>query len=84
MFCILLAGLIKFVTMMIFVKLAPVIRMKEGAKRILSKPVIKKEPITPHMLQKLYKCLVKMIKNLIDLRFVLMCLLGYFGIPEIF
>ena len=45
-------------------KASTVVRMKEGAKRILSKPVIKKEPITPHMLQKLYKCLVKMIKIL--------------------
>ena len=60
-------------------KTSTVIRMKEGAKRILSKPVIKKEPITPNMLQKIVQMFGKDDKNLINLRFVLMCLLGYFG-----
>ena len=53
--------------------------MNEEAGRILSKPVIKKEPFTPHMLQKIVQMFDKDCKNLIDLRFVLMCLLGYFG-----
>ena len=39
------------------------VRMNEEAGRILSKPVIKKEPLTPHMLLNLYKCLVKMVKS---------------------
>ena len=55
------------------------VRMNEEAEGILSKPVFKKEPYTPHMLLKSYKFLVEMVKNLINLRFVLLCLLGYFG-----
>ena len=54
-------------------------RMNEEAERILSKPVIKKEPFIRHMLLKIVKMLGKDGKNLINLRFVLMCLLGYFG-----
>ena len=40
------------------------VRMNEEAGGILSKPVIKKkkEPYTSHMLLKLYKCLVEMVK----------------------
>ena len=41
------------------------VRMNEETERILSKPVIKKEPFTPHMLLKLHKCLVKMVKILL-------------------
>ena len=37
-------------------KASTVVRIKEVAERILTKPVIKKVPITPHMLQKMYKC----------------------------
>ena len=38
-------------------KASTVVRMKEVAERILTKPVIKKVPITPLMLQKkMYKC----------------------------
>ena len=37
-------------------KASTVVSMKEVADRILTKPVIKKVPITPHMLQKMYKC----------------------------
>ena len=53
--------------------------MNEEAERILSKPVNKKEPFTPHMLLKSVLMFGKDGKNLINLRFVLMCLLGYFG-----
>ena len=53
--------------------------MNEEAERILSKPVIKKEPFTPHMLLKIAQIFGKDGKILINLRFVLMCLLGYFG-----
>ena len=41
------------------------VRMNEEAGGILSKPVIKKEPYTPHMLLELYKCLVEMVKILL-------------------
>ena len=41
------------------------VRMNEEDEGILSKPVIKKEPYTPHMLLKLYKCLVEMVKILL-------------------
>lgn len=54
-------------------------KMREGAKRMLSKPVIKKEPITPDMLHKIVLKFGKDNKNLLNLRFVAMCLLGFFG-----
>ena len=52
------------------------VRMNEEADRILSKPVIKKEPFTPHMLLKIVQMFGKDGKNLINLRFVLTCMLG--------
>ena len=52
------------------------VRMNEEADRILSTPVIKKETFTPHMLLKIVQMLSKDGKNLINLRFVLMCMLG--------
>ena len=55
------------------------VRINEEAERILSKPVIKKEPFTPHMLLKFVQMFGKIGKNLINLRFVSMFLLGYFG-----
>ena len=52
------------------------VRMNEEAERILSKPVIKKEPFTPHMLLKIVQMFGKDGKNLTNLRFFLMCMLG--------
>ena len=52
------------------------VRMNEEVERILSKPVIKKEPFTPHMLLKIVQMFGKDGKNLFNLRFVLMCMLG--------
>ena len=52
------------------------VRMNEEAERILSQPVIKKEPFTPHMLLKIVQMFGKDGKNLTNLRFVLMCMLG--------
>ena len=52
------------------------VRMNEEADIILSKPVIKKEPHTPHMLLKIVQMFGKDGKNLINLRFVLMRMLG--------
>ena len=51
------------------------VRMNEEADRIFSKPVIKKkEPFTPHMLLKIVQMFDKDGKNLINFRFVLMCM----------
>ena len=50
------------------------VRMNEEAGRIFSKPVIKKEPFTPHMLLKIVQMFGKDGKNLINFRFVLMCM----------
>ena len=52
--------------------------MNEEAERILSKPVIEKKqkPFTPHMLLKIVQMFGKDGKNLINLRFVLMYMLG--------
>ena len=51
------------------------VRMNEDAERILSKPVIKKEPFTP-LLLKIVQMFGKDGKNLTNLRFFLMCMLG--------
>ena len=53
-------------------------QVKEGILRKISKPIIAKEPITPDHLKKL----VNMFgsgQNLLDLRCVTMCLVGYAG-----
>ena len=55
------------------------VRMNEETERILSKPEIKKEPFTPHMLLKIVQMFGNDGKNVIDLRFVFMCMLGWFG-----
>ncbi|KAK3104500.1 hypothetical protein FSP39_003510 [Pinctada imbricata] len=48
----------------------------EGARRKLSRPVVKKEPITPDILCKLVERF-GMSDNLYDKRIVTMCLIGY-------
>ena len=53
-------------------------QIRQGAIRQVSKPVVSKEPLSPADL----KHIVQMFgsgKNLLDLRFVTMCLLGYAG-----
>ncbi|KAK3099168.1 hypothetical protein FSP39_000438, partial [Pinctada imbricata] len=50
----------------------------EGAKRQLSKPVDKKDPVTPEMLLHLVKRF-GLSSNLYDKRIVTMCLVGYAG-----
>ena len=52
------------------------VRMNEEADRLLSKPVTKKEPFTPHMWLKIVQMFGKDGKDLINLRFVLMCMLN--------
>ena len=53
-------------------------QIRQGAIRQMSKPVVSKEPLSPADLQHI----VQMFgsgKNLLDLRFVTICLLGYAG-----
>ena len=52
---------------------------REGAKRITSKPVSKKEPITSDILVSLVTKYGNSDCNLLDLRIVSMCLIGYAG-----
>ena len=53
-------------------------QVKEGVIRILSKPAVAKEPLTPEIIQKIVQA-YGTGTNLLDLRFVTMCLLGYAG-----
>jgi integrase len=53
--------------------------IKEGAIRETSKPVTKKEPITPEHLKTLVSTLRGDFKNLYNLRTLCMCLLGFAG-----
>ena len=50
----------------------------EGARKQLSKPIIKKEPITPEILHRLVSEFGHN-NNLYDKRIVTMCLIGYAG-----
>lgn len=51
----------------------------EGGKRILGKPIMKKEPITVDILNKLVDHFGKDENNLINLRTCVLCLLGFSG-----
>ena len=53
-------------------------QVKEGVIRKLSKPAVAKEPLTPEIIQKIVQA-YGTGTNLLDLRFVTMCLLGYAG-----
>ena len=53
-------------------------QIKEGVIRKLSKPAVAKEPLTPEIIQKIVQA-YGTGTNLLDLRFVTMCLLGYAG-----
>ena len=57
-------------------------QVKEGVIRKLSKPAVAKEPLTPEIIQKIVQA-YGTGTNLLDLRFVTMCLLGYAGFPAI-
>ena len=52
---------------------------REGSKRITSRPVIKKEPITPEMLKSLVTVYGNNTTNLYHVRTLTMCLIGYAG-----
>ena len=48
--------------------------------RILGKPIVKKEPVTPEMLKALVKArITDKCPSLSDIRMVAMCLIGYAG-----
>jgi integrase len=49
----------------------------EGARRISVKPVIKKEPITPEILQRIVERYGSATNSLTDIRICCMCLLSY-------
>ena len=53
--------------------------VKDGALKMTSKPVVKKDPITPDILQNLVLKYGQATSNLYDLRITCMCLLAYSG-----
>ena len=56
-----------------------VIQLLESAKRILSVPVKKKEPVTPEVIQRLVAYYGSASASLADLRLLTLCVLGYAG-----
>ena len=54
-------------------------KMRLGAKKMLSKPISKKDPISPDMLKTTVSYFGQEKKNLMNWRFICMCLLGYYG-----
>lgn len=56
-----------------------VIQLLESAKRILSVPVKKKEPVTPEVIQRLVAHYGSASASLADLRLLTLCVLGYAG-----
>ena len=52
----------------------------EGARRQLGKPTVKKEPVTPEMLQSLVEKFGGKNASLTDLRGLAICVLGYAGL----
>ena len=56
-----------------------IILMIEGSKRILSRPVSKKEPITAEHLKHIVQIFGADLKNLMNIRICAMFLLGYAG-----
>ena len=55
-----------------------IVKMRQGAKRILAKPIVKKNPITPEILKTMVSYFGQDKKNLMNWRFICMCLLGYY------
>ena len=56
-----------------------VIQLLESAKRILSVPVKKKEPVTPEVIQRLVAYYGSASASLANLRLLTLCVLGYAG-----
>ena len=55
------------------------IQLLESAKRILSVPVKKKEPVTPEVIQRVVAYYGSASASLADLRLLTLCVLGYAG-----
>jgi hypothetical protein len=51
----------------------------EGGKRLLSRPVNKKEPISVDILEKIVDLCGKNFQNVSDLRICILCLMGFSG-----
>ena len=56
-----------------------VILLLESAKRLLSVPVKKKEPVTPEVIQRLVANYGSVSASLADLRLLILCVLSYAG-----
>ena len=56
-----------------------VVQLLESAKRLLSVPVKKKEPVTPEIIQSLATLYGSASASLADLRLLILCVLGYAG-----
>ena len=56
-----------------------IILLLESAKRLLSVPVKKKEPVTPEVIQRLVAHYGSVSASLADLRLLILCVLGYAG-----
>ena len=56
-----------------------VVQLLESAKRLLSVPVKNKEPVTPEIIQRLVTQYGSVSASLADLRFLILCVLGYTG-----
>ena len=56
-----------------------VVPLLESAKRLLSVPVKKKEPVTPEVIQRLFAYYGSTSASLSDLRVLTLCVLGYVG-----
>ena len=58
----------------------PTVRtMQESAHRIKGRPKVKKEPVTPQLLQKMVSTLAQESASLLDIRTVTICLLAFSG-----
>ena len=60
-----------------------VLPLIESAKRLLSIPVEKKEPVTPEVIQLLFAKYGSSSASLSDLRVLTLCVLGYAGFIEV-
>lgn len=55
------------------------VKMKEGAKRILSRPCVQKEPLSFEALEKIVLKYGHDVKHLSNVRFATMCAIGFYG-----
>ena len=65
-------------------KCSVLVKMKEGAKRILSRPCVQKEPLSLEVLEKIVLKYGQDTKQLSNVRFATMCVIGFYGFFEIF